>query len=113
MRRGFTLIELMIAVALIGVTSAAVGSYSVYSERAAQTEVQRERARILVEYYARCMATGLSPKRQVVRRLVEALPDVKVEQRLAGDVATIKATWTAPQGSKGQTELTVFAGAKR
>jgi prepilin-type N-terminal cleavage/methylation domain-containing protein len=112
MKRGFTLVEQMIAVAILGIAAASSEGLSVHSERAALGELQRARAGVLLEYQADRAMKGLKPNPEVVLRLAAALPEANVEREIKGDVQTFKVTWRAPSGGPGSRSLTVL-GAKR
>lgn len=111
MKRGFTLVEQMIAVALLGLGAVAVDALAQHSERAALAELQRARAGVLLEYHADRVAKGLPAETEVVQRLSAALPGAKVERESKGDVVKLTATWLAPWGT-GRRAVTVL-GAKR
>jgi prepilin-type N-terminal cleavage/methylation domain-containing protein len=113
MKRGFTLVEQMITVALIGISGVAIDALSIQTERAGLAELQRARAGVLLEYHARRASTGLPPEPSVVSRLTESLPEATVERVSEGNVVTLTATWRAPSGPETRRVLTVFSGGKR
>lgn len=113
MKRGYTLVEQMITVALLGITATAVDLISLQTERAAQAELQRARAGVLLEYHARRVSTGRPVEPEVVGRLTESLPEAKVEHARDGKVVTLTATWRSPTGPAGRRVLTVFQGGAR
>lgn len=113
MKRGFTLVEQMITVALIGISTLALDTLSLQTERAGLAELERARAGVLLEYYARGVSTNQRPDPEVLRRLTESLPEAKVERSFEGNAVTLTATWRAPTGPQGRRVLTVLSGAKR
>ena len=113
MKRGYTLVELMVTVALIGVSGVALDAYALHTERAALAELQRARAGVLLEYHARRVSSGLPPEPAVIERLTASLPEAKVERAAAGELVTLTATWRVPVGPAGRKVLTVFAGRER
>ena len=112
MKRGFTLVEQMITVAILGIAAAGSDAISVHSERAALGELQRARAGVLLEYQADRAMKALKPNPEVVLRLAAALPEANVEREVKGDMVTITVTWRAPSGGPGSRSITVL-GAKR
>lgn len=108
--RGWTLIELMIVVALLGIAGASHGSLALAHRKAALAELQRARALELLEYHAGCLARGVAPDAAVTRRLEEGLPKVKAFS-WRGDapgVAMVSVTFWPAQGPRFSERLTVF-----
>jgi len=106
--RAFTLIELMICIAVIGIISMAAGTNVMRMQQVAVAEVQRERARLLLDYRGDHLAKGTSPDPAVEARLTERLPDAAVEHRKDGPVTTVDVVWRDPFGRVTRQSLTVF-----
>ncbi len=106
--RGATLVELMITVAIIGIGSAIITGAARQALLAGFGELQRERALVLLEYHAGCVASGRPIDDAVVQRLVESLPDTRVTTRRADELTTITVQWRPPLGLTQQRSLTVF-----
>lgn len=112
MKRGFTLIEQMIAVAMLAIGALAMDALAQHTERAALAELQRARAGVLLEYHAARAMKGQPVEPEVLSRLTASLPEAKVERVTKGDLITLTATWRAPVGTPGRRVVTVL-GAKR
>ena len=107
-RRGYTLIELMIVVALIGISVAAAGVTGGRLRSVGILETQHERARLLLEYHGSHLARGIPLDPEVSVRLQERLPDRKIASRSQGPVTTVTVVWTDPFGRPASKALTVF-----
>jgi prepilin-type N-terminal cleavage/methylation domain-containing protein len=111
--RGFTLVELMITVALLGILTLLFDAVGHHVERVGLAEVQRERARLLVEYHARQLAAGAPIVPVLDETLRAQVPGLEVRHAREGKLVTVSATWPAPTGPAGRLSLTVFAGGGR
>ena len=107
-RGGFTLVELMITVSLLGILTLLFDVVARQVERAGLAEVQRERARLLVEYHARQLSAGAPIVPVLDETLRAAVPGLAVKHARAGKLVTVSATWPAPAGPEGHLALTVF-----
>jgi prepilin-type N-terminal cleavage/methylation domain-containing protein len=113
MKRGSTLVELMITVALLGIVAGGALSHGQRSvRRAAQERLQQERASQVLEYEAEAVSTGASVDQGVEGALLEELPGASVSARRAGPTTTIELTWHA-EGATRTRSLTVFTGHAR
>ena len=108
MRRGSTLIELMIVVAIIGITCAAAGVSAERARDRGQAELQRAQALLLLEYEAEVLSTAAEPDAGVRDRLLAPLPDGALTRSSAGDVVTLELTWRDPFGRPVSRSLSVF-----
>lgn len=111
--RGFTLIELMIVVAIMGITAAAAGVTASHVRATGLVEVQRERALLLLEYQASCLSTAKEPEAAVRDRLEAPLPDVVLTESRAGSATTLRVDWRDPLGRSAHRSLTVFKAGGR
>lgn len=111
-QRGFTLVEAMITVALIGIVSVIAGATAVAERRAAASVLDGERAAQVLEYEADCLSTGKPPDARVLVQLQAELPGARLEVAKAGQAATITVSWTRG-GTPGSRSLTVFTKGAR
>ena len=110
-KRGTTLIELMITVAIIGISSGILIGAAHQARMAGFAEVQRERALLLLEYHAGCASSGQPASAEVTQRLVESLPDARVRSESADGLTTFTVQWRPPLGLTQERSLTVFTTA--
>lgn len=113
MRRGYTLVELMFTVAMMGILVAGIDALALQTERTALTEVQRERARLLLGYHARQIAAGRPVVPAIEEQLTASLPGAKVLRERAGQAVTLRVSWTQPTGPASELSLTVLSGSAR
>lgn len=109
MKRGTTLVELMVAVGVLGILLGFAGGLAQVTERTAQGEVLRERARVLLEYHARQVSLGQPVDPQVEGRLKASLPRASVRQQRAGQAMNLTVSWRTPADAEGRLVLTVLA----
>jgi Tfp pilus assembly protein PilE len=109
--RGTTLIEAMIVVAIVGITVLTLGALVQSQRRDGVAELRREHAGQLLEYYAGCVARGMTPDDAVVARLKESVPSARVDVSRNGEVAVVRVAWMPPVGAEQERALTVFAKA--
>ncbi len=106
--RGTTLVELMITVAIIGISSGLIIGAARHARMLGFGELQRERALLLLEYHAVHVSQGHGVDEAVVERLTESLPDASVSTRSTSDLTTLTVRWRPPLGLEQERSLTVF-----
>ena len=110
MKRGATLIELMIVVALIGISTLIVGS-SVIALRRQSTEVaQREQALQVLEFEASALTARSAGDPSVRARLMGELVEPMVDSQGRGPATLITVSWKGPAGNRLSRSLAVLAG---
>ena len=114
-RRGFTLIEMMIAVAVIGILAAGTATSVDWYRAQIDETVRRERAEQVLEYQASCLMGGVAADAQTSAALLELLPGGAVRIADAGAGAKeIVVEWddATRAGARSRRSLTVFARAR-
>src|SRR5947209_20390758 len=106
MHRGFTLIELMITVALVGIASGLSSFGVLENRRMATAAVQQERALQLLEAEADAVMRGQPLEPGTRARLLEELPSANLETRREGELSVLAVSWQSPRGPR-RTELAV------
>jgi len=108
--KGFTLVELMIAVAILALISTGAVMATHRYQLVGLSELQRGQALLLLEYQADCLSSGRSPTPAVMDRLQAALPGAALsEEQSTGGVSTLSVRWADPTGSTATRSLVVFA----
>lgn len=107
MRRtsGFTLIEAMITVALISITTVALLQAGTAARLRANERLQQERALQVLELEAEAASNGLAANAEVEREVLAALPDAHLERSQQGRTVTLRITWGRAKTTR---EVTVF-----
>lgn len=112
--QAYTLVELMITVAVLGILVALAGPAGRISELRGLTVLQRERATVLLDYEADCVSTGRAPDPAVVERLTTSLPGAAVTATERTGTTTLTVHWRAPglqpAGRLDERSVTVFTG---
>lgn len=110
MRRaaGFTLVELMVTVAVMGISAATVMSAGTSMREAAAARVLHEQASQVLDYEAREVSEGRVPDPAVELQLGATLPQMRVQRERTGKVTTIRVHWHQ-LGSEHERHLAVFA----
>jgi prepilin-type N-terminal cleavage/methylation domain-containing protein len=107
-RRGTTLIELMVCVAVLGITAAAAGVTGSRMQAQGRAAIQQEQALLLLEYHASCASTGAAVDDAVADRLMEPLPDGTLWAVHGGKTTTLEVSWRDAMGRPTARRLTVF-----
>jgi prepilin-type N-terminal cleavage/methylation domain-containing protein len=108
---GFTLIEAMITVAILGIVTVALLQAGTSARLRATERLQQERATQVLEFEAEALSTGASPNPEMELTLLAELPEARIERARSGRTATVRVTWG--HGRTTTRELTVFTkGAK-
>ena len=100
--QGQSLIEAMIAVAIIGISVIAFAGSAAQLRRDAMNEVVQERALQCLEYEAAAISIGRAPDPETRARLLELLPGGRLEHRQSA----IAVSWESDSGRHERT-LTV------
>lgn len=104
--RGFTLIEAMVTVALIGIVTVSLLQAGTSARLRANERLLHERATQVLEFEAEAVSSGVVPDPEVERALLAALPGARVERTKQGPTVTLRVTWGLAHTTR---ELTVFA----
>lgn len=108
-RQGVTLVELMIAVAMLGIMASGLGFATRHLQLVGIAELQQEQAMVLLAYHAQHRASGTIPSEDTLARLTTGLPDAQVLEVRSGAVTTLTVTWRDAYGGPAIQDLTVFA----
>lgn len=114
--RAYTLVELMITVALFGIVAAMAGTAGRQSEMLGLGQLERARATVLLEYEADCISRGRAPDAAVEVRLKAQLPGAVVSRVEGLGTTTITVSWSAPgvlAAGRERRALVVFSGKAR
>lgn len=109
--RGFTLIEAMITVAILGIVTVGLLQAGTTARLRATERLQQERATQVLEFEAEALSSGESPNAEIELTLLAELPASRIERMRTGRTVTVRVTWG--HGRTSSRELTVFTkGAK-
>jgi prepilin-type N-terminal cleavage/methylation domain-containing protein len=109
MRRGFTLIELMVGIAILTILTALAGGTLWQQRKVAIAESQRERAWQALDYAADRVARGEPLEGPAVTALLEKLPSGKLATR----DGALTVDWVDATGRAETLRLAVFSRAHR
>ena len=107
-QRGFTLIELMVAVSMLGISILAFAGGVARMRGQAAGEVQRERALQVLEYESTIFANGGHRDPAVAAALMDLIPDGKLETIRSGGTVRLTVSWAS--GASRQSRELVLAG---
>ena len=106
-RRGVTLVELMIVVAMLGIMTACLGDATRRIQLLGLAELQQEQAQLMLEYHARCAMNGQRDP-GLPEPMSSSLPGAQITHNRTGDLLTLSITWDGPAGSPATRSMTVF-----
>ena len=108
-QRGTSLIELMICVAMIGISVVAFSGGLAAQRARGAAAIQQERAMQVLEYEASAIAARVPPDPAVVASLLELLPSSRVELTHSGGATRVAVEWSAGE-SRLRRELVLAGG---
>ena len=109
--KGWTLIELMISVALMGISAGVLGNVTMEQRRDAAALVERERALQILESHADFLLRGRAPDPALAKELLETLPGAALSERKAAGLRLLVISWRAASGPR-QVELPLLERAR-
>jgi prepilin-type N-terminal cleavage/methylation domain-containing protein len=107
--RGYTLIELMVAVAILGIASALSTTLMLDNRALAARLLQRERALQILEAQADPLSRGAKPDEAAMQRLLAELPGARLTQTREGPWTRLRVSWSGEKGKPASAELAVVA----
>ena len=111
--RGVTLIEMMITVAIIGISVIVAGNAARSVRSDGLAELQRERAAEILEYQAGRLASGQPISQATMKQLTANLPGARVVQQREKTTTKLVVRWDAPSGLKQSRSLVIFTHGKK
>lgn len=105
-RRGYTLIEIMIAMALFGIGFSIAGNEIVSLHKAAAVSLEREKALQYLELEATARLSGARANVERARLLAE-LPDAVFVPQRSSPVTRLTVTWRLPDGRRGSRSIAI------
>lgn len=107
-RGGFTLVELMITVALIGIIAGGASLVMHRVRASAEAAIQHRRAELLLDAHAGALVRGQPLPPALDERLRVGLPDAVLELGSAGGRSTLTLRWREATGLPVQRSLVLF-----
>ncbi len=104
-RRGVTLIELMVAVAILSIGVSIAGNEIVSLRRAAAVSLEREKALQFLELEATARLNGGGNVERA--RLLAELPDAVFVPQRSSPVTRLTITWRLLDGQRGSRSLSI------
>ena len=108
--RGVTLVELMITVAVLGISVGGAMAATHRLRLSGISELQRERALLALEYHADCIVQQRPPDPDIAGPLLKAIPDAALASSHQGRLVHLDLSWRDPSGAPSTRRLTVFGG---
>jgi prepilin-type N-terminal cleavage/methylation domain-containing protein len=113
MRRGVTLIELMVTLAVLGISGLLAGDAVLGLRRQAQEVAQRERALQWLEFEAATLTSKFGGDPTVRAALMAELPDPLMDSQVRDQATVITVSWGATDGLRHTRSLAVLTGRTR
>ena len=104
-RRGSTLIEMMITVAILGIVAVSTSDGVLQVKRHSALALQRERALQVLEYEAAAVVSGRPVDAAATKALLELLPEARLDSRRSNGLRTLRVTWKSARGGDAHHEL--------
>ena len=109
MRRGFTLIEMMIVVALLGIGVGVFGNAARIQRSEGLAEVQRARAEQILEYQANRLSSGRPVSVATMKQLTAGLPGTRITTEQEKETTRLVVSWGVFPGARHSRSLVVFS----
>lgn len=113
MRRGVTLIELMVTVSVLSISALIAGDAALTLRRQAQEVTQRERALQWLEFEAATLTSKFGGDPTMRAALMAELPDPLLDSQVRDQATVITVSWQGAQGKRHLRSLAVLTGRAR
>jgi len=113
MRRGVTLIELMVTVAVLGIAALLAGDAVSTLRRQSNEIAQRERALQWLEFEAATLTSRFGSDPTVRAALMAELPDAMVDSQVRDQATIITVSWQGDLGVRHSRSLAVLTGGRQ